>query len=343
MHVGIYTRYYRHEATYAAMRLAKHAQCRGLEVSMFTDDRPDVGVCKTWDQQVLRHGPGEFTNWAHKQDLILWTHVPPEGQLHWAKKHGKRTVVLALWQELCSLDRKTLRQADVVLCPGPWIAALLRRRWKLEQCVSVHWDVGLPITTRDDTQPLYAPRLLLPTDLLCPKFSPELGAMMLSVLETCPEVSLTISYVPSRWRGWELSLMRSLRSTGRFQMLASIREHDRPLLFQQHDLTLWPCLNDNFAYGALYSLTVGTPVLAMAGPAACGVLENTNSVVVPGDLHTSDLGVPYVVPDYPAYLQYLLNAVSDPHALAEMRTPEPHRLLSRRDAFTAAVDGILQV
>lgn len=341
MRLGVYTRYHRHEATYAAIRVAEHAKRRGWDASLLTDDRHQARVCRIWDSAVIAAGPGKFTEWAAKMNVIFWTHVPPEGQIHWATKQGKRTVVLVLWHELRTCDRKALKQASLVLCPSKVVATVLRKRWKLTNVIVCHWDAGLPITTQDDTTPVLAPRVLLPTDLLCPQFSPEIGAMLDQVLMTCPDTTITVSYVPSRWQGDELSQLRGLSRGGRLTLLPSIREHDRPLLFQQHDLTLWPCLQDNMAYGAMYSLAVGTPVLAFASPVAENMITNTDSVVVPCKLRENALGIPTVVPDYATYLQFLLGVLIDPLMIPAMRPTEPDYLLDRRACFDAFWNGVL--
>ena len=343
MRLGIYTRYHRHEATYAAIRVADHAKHTGHDVQIFTDDRHQAKVCSRWDHHVLATGPAAFTEWAAKQDVIFWTHVPPEGQLHWARKQNKRTIVLALWNELRSSHRKVLKQASIVLCPTKVVATLLRRRWRLTNCLITHWDVGLPIVTKDDMNPVTAPRVLVPTELAVPQFSPETAMMLDQILLCCPDVTITVTYVPSRWCREAVSALRGLqrRYRGRLTPLPSVREEDRPLLFQQHDVTAWLSLEDNFAYGALYSLTMGTPVLSFASPAADSLLTNTDSVVVPCSIRENGLGVPRVVPDYPTYLQFLLGVLVDPGMIPVMRTTEPGYLIDRRAAFTAFWDGIL--
>lgn len=343
MRLGIYTRYFRHEATYAATRVGNYAQLRGCDVSMFTDDRQHTDVCRAWDSRVVRSGPHGFTEWARQQDLIFWTHTPPEGQISWAKKAGKRTAVLAMWQEFISQDRKSLKHADMVLCPASPVTEMLRKRWKLSNCMTVHWDTGMPIVTRHDRSPVTRPRVLLPTDLLHPKFSPEMFALLEQLFETCPDVQLTLSYVPSRWRNGEASMLHRLRRFSQLQLVPSVYEEDRPLLFQRHDLVLWPCVRDNFAYGAIYALTVGVPVLAFASPITHGLFAKTDSLTVPTDVAVSDLGVSRVLPDYPAYLQFLLGIVLDPGMLPAMQSTDATYLTNRRNAFTSQWDGILGV
>jgi hypothetical protein len=341
MRLGIYTRYYRHEATYAAIRIATFAQSLGYDVSLFTDDRANTRVHRDWDRRVQRRGPKGFTEWADKCDIVCWTHAPPVAQMTWANDKGKSTILLALWHELGTEHRKVFRRAKTVLCPTVSVAALLAKRWRLQNCRVAMWDPGLPFVTKPKPTMITSPKILIPTDLCCPKMTPAFALLLASVIETCPDVSMTMSYVPSRWRASELCDLRGLCATGRFKLVPSIAEEVRPLLFQRHDLTLWPALNDNFAYGALYSLAMGTPVLAFGGPAADEAISGTNSVCIATQLRESPLGVPSVIPDYPAYLDHLLGIILDPLMLPEMLDATVEDLLQRRRQFAKVLSFVL--
>lgn len=340
MRLGIYTRYRRHEATYAAIRIACFAHGLGYDVSLFTEDRAKTCVHPEWDRAAVRGGPQSYESWAAKCDTICWTHVPPVSQINWANARDKSTILFALWTELSSEDRKAFRKAKIVLCPTVAAAALLAKRWRLQTCRVAMWDVGLPITTKPKPEHIPKPRVLIPSDLFAAP-TPELTALIISALEFSPDVEMTLSYVPSRWKACDLCDLRGLARTGRLRLVPSTSEPDRPLLFQQHDLTLWPVPIDNFGYGALYSRTLGTPVLAFETPAAVEALDGSQSVRVAAEVVENGLGVPSIVPDYPTYLNHLLGILLDPLMLPAMLDESAEDLLHRKRQFTKVMTQVL--
>ncbi len=161
MELGICTRYTRHEATFAAVRLANAAVEVGVDASIFTMTDQPVAIDRRWDRTLVTARQNAFTKWVTTRQHILWTFLPTLAQVRWVKDQQKRTSALILWHELSPEDRHILSEFDYLICPNRACYDLLRM-WGLRNCVCVPWDCGWPVHVKPASYQMDHPKLLLP-------------------------------------------------------------------------------------------------------------------------------------------------------------------------------------
>ena len=82
MRVGIYTHYAHCDAAYFAVRLADLAHQLGFEFEFYADDQPGkLGL--PCDRAVVTRQDIKYTEWARKNNVIIWTHVPRIEQINY--------------------------------------------------------------------------------------------------------------------------------------------------------------------------------------------------------------------------------------------------------------------
>lgn len=337
MQVGIYTRYFRHEATYAAIRIAEQLQCDGHDVSLFSNDVVMTPTCPQWDAKVVRTGPRGFTAWARDQDVLIWTHAPNPAQVGWAKHNNKHVVLVAVGYELRSVDRKTYRAADVVVCPSRSLADLLRSRWSLKTCMPVTWDCGWPVTTKTAIS-VNKLRVLLPTEFCSAPFEMQTLGILAAAVEANEALEVTVTYTPSRWQPIETRILREFlkMSPQRVTLLKSTPLAALPLLYQRHDLTLWPTVCDNFGLGGIFSLTMGTPVVAFDATPMNELVAGNNGVLLSCDQTATSLGLPVPRPNFRNLLSTFIDLSYDRDAITSMLSYTDAVVTRRRREFQKA-------
>lgn len=336
MHLGIYSRYQSHEASYAALQLADWAVARGHDVSIFSDDKPQTRLHPTWDRVVQHAGPRGYTAWLENLDAVLWTHCPIAEQVTCANRRGLRTIVMPFWHELRSDDRKALRQAQFVVVPSRAAADLVGARWQLKRCWAALWDPGLPFTLKNDMQHPERIKLLLPLfdhyprviDAACPK-------LLQRLMEYIDCVDLTVPFTPAQLSAAGLRQLKAFSRSfpGRVTLLKSVPLQRRPLLYAQHDLTIWPTLAENIGLVGLTSIAMGTPVLAFNYPPLSEFLSVKNSVLVPCSGQPESLGRPRIAPDFAAFEQAASQLLHDRQYLGKLQQTVHHNLENRRNIF----------
>jgi len=335
--IGICTRYSRHEATYAAIRLANWASMRGQDVSLFTMTERPGGISPIWDKRVIVNQRDMlFADWVQTCDKVIWTTTPPVAQIEWVKQQRKLAYLLVLWHELTVDDRPAMVAATRCICPSVASADLLRN-WGLRNVTAVPWDCGEPVFTKPSQYQVKTPNILLPL------YDGNARRTELTAIELVgramyrnPDVTFTVAYNSSTIASCGSRRLRQLKRAfkGRLTLQKGIAPRDHPLLYQRHDLTLWPTHYESTCMIGLMSVTMGTPVLAFGFRPTLEVLHDMNAIIVrTNGEQTNDMGCPRVVPDY-AMMDDLLNqAIADPEYLQELHKTVLRGVLERRSLF----------
>lgn len=336
MRLGICTRYCRHEAAYAAIRIADWASQYGADVTMLNVTPTPVALSPRWDRETKRHAGARFTDWARDCDLILWTHTPIFEQVAWAHKHGVETAVFSLWHELRPHDRRVYRELHAVISPSHEAARFLMSRWNIRRSYAAPYDPGTPFMRKHPRLRSTGTWVLLPLFDREP-WRTEATALEISdrMLKRYPDTHLTVAYNSSHLVPFATRRLKQLQRgfPDRVRVLRRCRPAYRPILFGEHDLTLWPTHAENTGMTGLTSLAMGTPVLAYAFPPVSEFLNPKNSVRIPCRTTTNELGVPLTAPDYEAFEHGLWEVLDSPSDLRRLQETVSYGLLQRRKAF----------
>lgn len=309
MQIGIYSRYCRDEGTYAAVRLAQVLVSH--DVTIYTPDT-DNGAKLSPGIPVIHRAQQKFTEWGKRQDMIVWFGIPGYEQVRWAKRNGKRTVIVPIPSQVVSEHRKVFRLADVVVSPSRSFAAAASSRWGLRRCFSIVWDWGWPLTTK--TPPKRdTVRLLLPTEFCYPDCRRETLYMLDAVLGTM-DVSVTITYLPSRLMPRARRALKRLAEQhgDRVQLRPSVPfDASLPMLYQNHDITVWPTTVCHFSAAAVMSMSMGTPVVAFAAEDVSSIVGTRGGLLVPCEGQPGAFGCHTIIPNFENMVSHLCGLVAD--------------------------------
>ena len=335
--IGICTRYSRHEATYAAIRLANWASLRGLDVSLFTMTERPGAISPRWDHQVIVNDRDmQFSEWVAGCDKIIWTTIPHVEQINWVKQQRKLAYLLVLWHELTVEDRPAMVAANKCLCPCMAAAELLRN-WGLRNTLAFPWDTGEPVFTKPAHHAIEYPRILLPLyDGNARRTEMTAIELVGRALYRNPDVRFTVAYNSSTLVSSGSRRLQQLKRAfkERLTLQKAIAPRDHPLLYQRHDLTLWPTHYESTCMIGLTSVTMGTPVMAFGFRPTMEVLHDKNAIVVRSrGEQTNDMGCPRVMPDYEMMDDLLNQAIADPGYLQALHRTVLHGVLNRRSLF----------
>lgn len=343
MTVGICTRYSYHEAAFAALRLADCAVEQGLETSLFTMSSTRVAIDQHWDRKVILMTDMRFTAWAQSLDHILWTNIPHPQQIKWAKSQGKKTSALILWHELSEEHLQALNLLDHLICPSRACHELLRfHGFKNAFCIP--WDTGLPQYRKPLNYAPVHPKLLLPLWDGNPRRT-EMTALAVAAraLARNPDATLTLGYNSSSMcsKGKRQIRAMSKQFGNRFTAKKSVSARDRYILYQQHDLTLWPTHYESTCATGLNSIEMGTPIIGFSFRPTDEILTVNNSIPIVCQESVNDLGAPMAIPDYELFDEFLHCLLKDMEFLRQLQHTTPEGSISRRSLFTQGFARIL--
>lgn len=334
MRLGICTRYGTHEATYAAIRMADAAESLGADdVSLFTMTQSQLAISPKWDARVQRGSP--FSRWSHQQDHILWTAVPHAEQLRWVKQQKKRTSLLVLWHELSPQGLRELAEFDCLLCPSTACYEFLRSRG-LTQTVCLPWDCGQPLYIKPRDYHVTRPRVLLPLwDGNARRSEMTTAQLVELLLKRHADLEITLACNSSTISSAATRRLGRLpaQSRSRLRVARGTPPAHRFLLFQSHDLTLYPSHFESTGMTVIQSLEMSTPIVAFSFRPLTEILNNRNSVTVACAEEINDIGMPRAVPDYEGLSTSLYHLLNDPEFLSELQFTALGGIRQRREAF----------
>src|SRR4029077_3068891 len=174
-----------------------------------------------------------------------------------------------------------------------------------------------------------------------PKFVP----VMENVLQKCPNTWLTIAY-SSLLPATGVKELRNLAHSaeGRVELVRNTSWEKHMLLYGRHDLTVWPSLIESTGMVGLCSLAMGTPVIAFDHPAIGEIIRNgKNGELVPCELKSNWLGVPYVESDYSAFGKQLIALINSFQRIIQMREWTSTGLKDRQEQFLHRFSKLLSI
>ena len=344
--LGICTRYTQSSPTYFALRLADWADEHGHEAALYSTTESPVWLDSPWDEVVVRPQFGvRFTDWARTCKAIIWTDVPPVGQLTWARSRGIKTAVLCSWHCLVPDDRASLREADVIYVPSREVARYLQSRWQLTNTSALPWDNGLPFTRKDMRLRTKHRYIYLPLfDDIPERSENTVVDLAVRLLNFFDDTVLTVGYNSStlgtvgsrRLRKYAKSFPERLR------LVPHVPPALRCLYNREHDLTLYPVHADDWGMTLVDSMTMGTPVAAFNFPPLSEMMLATNALVVPCDCRVDQAGLPQPVTDFQRMEKSLLSLLMQDGELDSLQETVLHGLQQRRTAFGEVLTRLLK-
>jgi len=342
--LGICTRYCHHEAPQIGMRIADWELDRGGEASLFSTTKCPPRLDARWDKDVAATSKLRFTDWAEKCSTILWTHVPHPEQISWCTSRGINTVLYPLWHELQDKDRTAIKLANWVVSPSAESARLIANRMGVRKSLGAPFDTGLPLTCKDERlKPNYIWVLLPLFDQEPYKTEGTAIEVAGRLLAARDDIVLTAIYNSSTITSWAKRRLNDFRRFfgQRMRIIRSLPIARRPLVFRDHDLTMWPAHYDSACLTPLMSLTMSTPVISFNFPPASEFLTKENSVPVKCDGHYNRIGVPHVDPDYQLYERCLQNVVMNRDYLLSLQQSVLQGLDRRRTVFNDVLARVI--
>ena len=343
--LGICTRYKHHEATQLAICLADWCHARDQPHSLWTPTQSAPALDPRVDTQVRATRGLTFTKWASFCNTILWTHVPPKDTVRWCQRQNLTTLIWPLWHEIKESDRESLQLATRVLTASTAQAKSLQTMYGVKNVRPLTLDLGLPLTCKDERLRHNAVWVLVPL------YDHEPNKTELTTLEIAgrllnyrADVHVTFMYNSSTLGGPAKQRINTFRRY--FQQRVCVRKsvpfRDRPMVFCEHDLTLWAAHYDSLGIVPLTSISMGTPVVSFHFPPATEYLTRHNSATVACDGACAANGSPTVMqPDYEAYERTVQHVTGNRQYLGMLQRSVLQGLAQRRNIFNEVLSKIL--
>jgi hypothetical protein len=330
MRIGFNTRYHRRDPTFMALQVARLVERAGSEASVLSDTQNVVPVDPLWDRRVVYPRTSTFTAWARKQDIIVWTHIPPRGQLEWCQGQGIHTVLLFPWDEFNHFDDEHFRSITRIVAPIRAAGALLRATYSLTNVTTIPWAASLPLVRKPPKRDTSL-RLFMPMTG-CQPLRMELAAVdMMQRLAQYAHVTVCYDVVSGQCRR---RLLRAAKKQANLQVVQESRASAQQLHFAAADLTVWPSLVETSGLAGLRSLTLGTPLVAFKQPPTQEfVAAGRNGALVTGSLMLNQMGVPFVQPNYAAMEATILELLSNTTTLRQLQAAAGYSMPARQQFF----------
>ena len=346
MRVGIYTHYAHCDQAYLCIRLVDFLRSRGVDFSIYADNQPGK-LRIPYDSAVSYKNVIKFTDWAKKQSAIVWTHVPKLEQINYANRIGKLTVLAPMWQELVPPFRKAMQRVDHVVALTMECLELYRDVYKVKNTAFIPFDAGLPPTRKEKRVDGKNVRILLPWfDRNARCANSDFLSALAYLLERMPDAQLTVAITSSRFAPAIAKFFQSLgrKTGGRVKLLRNVPLQKRPLLYADHDLTLYPGECDNYGVCGLTSINCGTPVLSFAlSPQADFVYQDANGVLVKTKTDYDENGVPHAASDYSDLMETLQTLIAEPWHIDNLNKRITYNIVTRRKLFEQGWQTVLQI
>jgi hypothetical protein len=346
MRVGVCTHYSYCDQAYLGVRLIDFLCARGIDFDIYSENQPGkLGL--PYDKLVKHKNVMPFTDWAKKQSVIIWTHVPKIEQISFAARYKCRTVLVPMWQELAAPFRKSIRRADVLVALTKEAQELFTNIYRFRNSVFIPYTPGLPLVRKEKTVDPKNVKVFMPwfdKNARCAS-SDFLGALAY-LFERMPDASLKVGIMSSKFSPAIAKFFTTLssRTNGRVTVVRNVPYLNRIPLYTESDLTLFPAECDNYGFCLLTSISCGTPVLSLAvSPQTDFVYSEANGVLVKTKVDYDEYGVPHALPDYEKLLATLQLLIAEPWHIDKMNQKITYNLVSRRNQFAQGWNDILQI
>lgn len=346
MRVGIYTHYAHCDEAYFAIRLAEFLRTQNVECSIYSENQP--GKLRVAYDNVVRHKKKiKYTDWVRTLSTVIWTRPPKMEQVNYARRHGCRTVIVPMWQELVRPFRKVLSRVDHVIALTAESRELFTAVYKFKNVTLIPFDAGLPIVKKNKPVDHRNVKIFLPwfdRNARCAN-SGFLGLLSYLILRM-PDAQMTIAVASSKFSPAIAKFFQVLgqKTRGRVKLLRNVPLMKRLELYTNHDLTFYPAECDNYGFCALTSLNCGTPVLSFnLSPQTDFIHNDINGLLVKTKIDYDENGVPHAAPDYEALVTALQTSIAEPWHIDNLNKRVNYNLHTRRRAFDLGWQTILRV
>lgn len=346
MRVGIYTHYSYCDQAYFCVRLVDFLRTRGVDFDIYSENQPGkLGL--PYDKIVQHRGTLKFTEWAKKQSVIVWTHIPKVEQINFAERHNCRTILVPMWQELATPFKKAIRRADILVALSKESQELFSDIYSFRHTLFVPYDAGLPLIRKSNPVDPKRVKIFLPWfDKNARCASSDFLSTIGYIVERMPDAQLTVGIMSSKFSPAIAKYFQTLsgRTDGRVQLIRNVPYAQRFSLYSNHDLTLFPAECDNYGFCLLSSINSGTPVLSLAvSPQIDFVYAEANGVLVKTKVDYDEYGVPHALPDYEKLAEILQTLVAEPWHIDRMNQKITYNLTARHSHFEQGWSSILQI
>jgi hypothetical protein len=307
-----------------------------MDVSIYPALQRCSDISRHWDAAVREAGRSRFTDWALQHDTLIFIQCPSREQIVWCKANKIRTAIFSLWHELYGDDKDAYKAADVVFAPTQTETNYLRSRWQLGRVIYLPLDLGQPFVLKEPKRRSPTRTILLPLfDGLARRFEMTVLEIVVRLLTTFDDIRFTAAYTSSTLAPHAYNKLRqlSLRFRGRVELQPRVDYNARPLLFQRHDLTLWPTVAESTGFWGLMSMSQGTPVACFHYTPVAEFINEYNAIALPCRQGFTEMGVPVADPDYGKWEEHLHAALKTPELLRMLQQSVHHGLDQRRAAF----------
>jgi len=344
--LGIYTRYFQHEATYAAMYAAEIAQNLSFKTTMLARDVCRREVAKYWDARVLDYRKHDFYEWSLGCSHILFTIPPSPYYIAWCSDAGIVPITMAIWDELSPKHAAAVQASEIVLFPHKCMAEAVCAEWggpEAEfQPIEIPWDVPIPLA---EPKPI-------PNDVtvFVPLYDSQPGRSNIKVFWIIEHMLKTTSdtkFIVASGARWSYRATRAMKTLAkrypeRVRWVKKPNPLQRLSLYSSSQVTLWVAGYEGMATIGLESLCMGVPVIAWDIPPQNEyLLHNRNSVLMPCDIRENWLGVPEAVNNWRVMRETVEDVLQNRPLLRTMRTHTQDGLKARKQVFLETWDSIL--
>jgi len=345
--LGLVTRWFSDEITWASIHIAELAQQLGLRPTILARDICKKEISPYWDQRVVAERKTPFKQWASRCSHIVWTHPPSMAELAWAANRGIQTILLAVWEKLAPMHKEVIAKFDTVVfpyaCAGEAVCRACGGTGSAFRARIAPWDVPIPFGTNSriicDKIDIFVPLY----DSQAKRNQRLLFDALESIVETEERARFTIAS-GTGWSLWAIRRLRQLCKTHPDQFICVERPTamQRLSLYNTSCLTCWAAHYESLALIGLTSLCMGVPVLAWDIPPQNEYLRHKrNSLLLPCDLESNWLGMPNAVGNYALLIEALLSLLQNPRTLWKMKQATKEGLAVRKQQFQQTWESVL--
>lgn len=346
MRVGLYTHYAYCDQAYFSIRLIEFLRARGIDFDIYSENQPGkLGL--PYDKIVQHRGTTKYTDWAKKQSVIVWTHIPKIEQINFAARLNCRTVLVPMWQELATPFKKTIRRADVVVTLSKEEQELFSDIFNFRNARFIPYDPGLPLIRKDLPVDPKRVKIFLPWfDKNARCADSDFLSVIGYLAERMPDMQLNVGIMSSKFSPAIAKYFHTLseKTEQRVSLIRNVSYVQRYTLYAEHDLTLLPAECDNYGFCLLSSINCGTPVLSLAvSPQVDFVYAEANGVLVKTKVDYDEYGVPHALPNYEKIAETLQLLVAEPWHIDRMNQKITYNLTARRSHFEQGWASVFQL
>ena len=351
MRVGFHLHYKDNDLGQCAIRLAEFARSLGHDVAFHTIGQRVPRVSPKWDHMVETEADCPYLSWVKDVQVLVAMEAFGSDYMRGAARAGCKIVLFAPWNLFDESHRTCYEMADEVICPVRQGVELLQENWGLKNCQYIPWDNGLPATRKSGRIDPVRIRVMFPLHgWQAGHTHPGIVHVVWRLLHKCPFVDATVLYCHrgfnAVWFKTIRAVERMFRESGQFRAIRDkgVRRDEILMMYGRHDLVAWAAENEGIGGVGLDSLSMGTPVVAYdVAPQNEFLYNRKNAVLVPCELRYNFLGVPWVLPDFDEFERSLVDLVSQPKMLEELRKFSRYGMALRREKFVTGWKLVLDV